>query len=267
MTEHHPPPLLLHCDDRGEAGIVATVTIDNAARANCVGSALLEAFAAVFADLAAEPRLRCVILTGAGTRSFVGGADLRELASLDRTTAKPFIRRVHYACRAMRDLPVPVIARINGACLGAGLEMAAACDLRIAADHAIFGMPEVKVGLPSVVEAALLPQLVGWGRTRHLVLLGDNIDAATAERWGLVERVVPATGLDAAVEEWVASILQNGPQSMRLQKLLVRRWETMPPEEAIEEGVRAFGQAFETDEPNRMAGATLARIAGRKKES
>ena len=95
---------------------------------------------------------------------------------------------------------MPVIARVNGYALGAGLEVAAACDLRIASSNAVFGMPEVKVGIPSVVEAALLPGLIGWGRTRELLLFGENIDAATALAWGLVEQVVAPAELDAAVE-------------------------------------------------------------------
>ena len=95
---------------------------------------------------------------------------------------------------------MPVIARVNGYALGAGLEIAAACDLRIASSNAVFGMPEVKVGIPSVVEAALLPGLIGWGRTRELLLWGENIDAATALAWGLVEHVVAPGELNAAVE-------------------------------------------------------------------
>jgi len=101
----------------------------------------------------------------------------------------------------LRELPVPVIARVNGYALGAGLEVAAACDLRIASSNAVFGMPEVKVGIPSVVEAALLPGLIGWGRTRELLLFGENIDAATALAWGLVEQVVSQSELDAAVKQ------------------------------------------------------------------
>ena len=95
-------------------------------------------------------------------------------------TARAFLTQIHTMCQVLRDLPVPVIARVNGFCLGAGLEVMAACDMHVASDNAVFGMPEVKIGLPSVVEAALLPQLIGWGRTKVLLYTGDNIDAATA---------------------------------------------------------------------------------------
>src|SRR5690606_4231942 len=150
---------------------------------------------------------------------------------------------VHGMSRALRDLPVPTIARVNGICLGAGLEVMAACDMRVAAENAVFGMPEVKIGLPSVVEAALLPQLIGWGRTKVLLYTGENIDAAEALSWGLVERVVPAEGLDAAVEEWVTSIAGAGPRAIRLQKALMRQWEAMPVNDAIQAGVLSIASA------------------------
>jgi enoyl-CoA hydratase len=168
-------------------------------------------------------------------------------------------------CKVVRDLPVPVIARVNGFCLGAGLELMAACDLHIASDNAVFGMPEVKIGLPSVVEAALLPQLIGWGRTKLLVYTGDNVDARTALDWGLVEKVVPAAELDAALGVWVNSIVESGPKAIRLQKELVREWEAMPVNEAIEAGIRSIQRAYQTDEPTRMVGAAIARLKARRR--
>ena len=117
------------------------------------------------------------------------------MATLDaRERARASSRWCTAPATACASLPVPVIARINGYALGAGLEVAAACDLRVASSNAVFGMPEVKVGIPSVVEAALLPGLIGWGRTRELLLFGENIDAATALAWGLVEQVVAPDG-------------------------------------------------------------------------
>src|SRR6201996_5490932 len=147
------------------------------------------------------------------------------MGTLDPLKARDFLTTIHQACKVLRDLPVPVIARVNGFCLGAGLEVMAACDMHIASDNAVFGMPEVKVGLPSVVEAALLPQLIGWGRTKLLLYTGDNIDAETALTWGLVEKVVPAAELDAALDKWVTSIVESGPKAIRLQKELIREWE------------------------------------------
>jgi enoyl-CoA hydratase/carnithine racemase len=196
--------------------------------------------------------LRAVVISGAGERAWIGGANILEMAELDAQSAREFITLLHHACRALRDCPVPVIAAIRGYALGAGLELAAACDLRVAADHARFGMPEVRVGIPSVVEAALLPGLIGWGRTRELLLFGENIDAATALSWGLVEQVVSPSDLDAAIEARLAVLLANGPEAVRLQKALIRRWEDLNLSQAVSAGIESFTQAYATDEPTRM---------------
>ena len=155
---------------RAEGGRIARLTIDNAAKRNSLNSALMVEIAAKMAELAADPDLRLAILTGAGTAAFVGGADIAEIAALDHAGARRFITLVHRCCAAFRHLPVPVIARIDGFALGAGLELAAACDLRVAGENSAFGMPEVAIGIPSVVEAALLPRLIGAGRARRLLL-------------------------------------------------------------------------------------------------
>jgi enoyl-CoA hydratase/carnithine racemase len=181
------------------------------------------------------------------------------MAALDRDTAREFITLVHRTCDALRKLPVPVIARIDGYALGAGLEVAVSCDLRIASTRAKFGMPETKVGIPSVVEAALIPSLIGYGRARELLMLGEIVDAETALRWGLVERVVAPHALDAEVEKVVAALLAAGAQAIRRQKALMQAWEKLPPDAAIQAGIDAFARAYETDEPKRMLSAFMKR--------
>lgn len=195
------------------------------------------------------------MLRSAGDAAFSAGADVTELASLTAASARPFITRIHDACAALRALPVPVIARIQGHALGAGLELAAACDLRLAAETARFGMPEVQLGIPSVVEAALLPSLIGWGRTRWLLFTGQTIDASYALAWGLIEHAAAAAKLDELVEQTLASVLSAGPEAIRLQKALIREWETLPLDAAIARGIDRFTQAWETDEPSRMIAA------------
>src|ERR1700733_10545279 len=199
-------------------GGVATVSINNATRLNCLGHAQIIAFIDAVAALADDPDLRVLIVTGEGDRAFMGGANLHELGTLNPARARDFLTLIHRMCKVLRDLPVPVIARVNGFCLGAGLEVMAACDLHIASDNAVFGMPEVKIGLPSVGEAALVPQLIGWGRTKLLLYTGDNIDARTALEWGLVEKVVPPADLNTALAQWIHSIVESGPRAIRLQK-------------------------------------------------
>src|SRR5580692_820367 len=145
--------ILLAIDSRG----VARLTVDNQRKLNVVGSALLDDFTRQVEKIGADDTLRAVVVTGAGSKAFIGGADIGEMARLDEKSARAYITRLHRACQALRNLPFPAIARISGYALGAGLEIAAACDLRIASTTARFGMPEVKVGIPSVIEAALLP--------------------------------------------------------------------------------------------------------------
>jgi enoyl-CoA hydratase len=110
-------------------------------------------------------------------------------------------------------------------------------------------MPEVKLGIPSVVEAALLPMLIGWGRTRQILLLGEIFPAAKAEEWGFIERSVPAGELDSAVDEWLGMLLAAGPRAVRLQKALIRCWEDLPIRAAVDAGAGAFVEAWRTDEP------------------
>jgi enoyl-CoA hydratase/carnithine racemase len=206
-----------------------------------------------------RPAVRAVILAGQGERSFIGGADLNELGALCADSGRLFITRLHQACVAIRNCPVPVIARIQGHCLGAGLEIAASCDLRAAAESAEFGMPEVHVGLPSVIEAALLPGMIGWGRTREMLLTGRRYAAGEAVAIGLVEKVVPATGLDAAIDAWLADICRATPEAVRSQKALMNAWQRVSLEESILAGIDALSNAYKTGEPQAAIAAFFER--------
>jgi enoyl-CoA hydratase len=249
--------------DERPQGRVATVTIDNARRLNAMNGALMSALAETMEKLAGDEALRAVVLAGAGPKAFTAGADINEMAGIDNAVqARAFISRLHRCCDAIRDLPVPVIARIHGYCFGGGLEIAAACDVRIASDTATFGMQEVKIGIPSVIEAALFPPLIGWGRTREILYLGETFTAAQALDWKLVEHVVPAASLDQAVEDWIGKLLTSAPRAVRLQKQLIRRWEDLPLSEAIAAGIDAFAAAYETDEPMTTMRAFLAAKRG-----
>ena len=256
--------VLVWREERPEGGHLARLVIDNAGKLNSLNRALMGEIVETVEGLAADPRLRLLVLTGAGERAFVGGADIGEIAALDRDNARSFISAVHRCCDAFRHLPVPVIARIDGYALGAGLELACACDLRVASERSLFGMPEVRIGIPSVVEAALLPKLIGQGRARRLLLTGETIGAAEALGWGLVDLVVPSAALDEAVEKLARSILAAGPNAIRLQKSLILEWEELPTSAAIERGIDCFVTAFDTDEPMRMAGAMLAKLRTRR---
>ncbi len=246
--------------EKRDAGVVAHVVFDNARRLNVLNPSALHDLTETFHALSAEEDLRVVVFSGAGGRAFIGGADINHMAGMRSSEdGRAFITMVHKLCQSIRDCPVPVICRMEGYTLGAGLEVAAACDLRIATDTAHFGMPEVKVGIPSVVEAALLPRLIGWGRTSWMLLTGENIDARTAEAWGMVEEVVEAAKIEAAVERCVHSIVDATPLAVRAQKRLMRRWERLPLDEAVQAGIDAFAQSVTEGEHIERMGAFVNR--------
>jgi enoyl-CoA hydratase len=242
-------------DDR----FVATVTVNNPEQRNALGNAGKRELAEAIERAGATAGLRVMILTGAGEKSFIGGANLKEMPGFVRHDAMEGPALTHRVCEAVRRAPVPVIARINGWCLGAGLEIAASCDMRAAAETARFGMPEVLFGLPSGMEACLLPQLIGWGKTRELVFTGRHIDCSEAMQCHLVERMAPAAELDVAVEEWVAAILKAGPNAVRAQKELIRDWERMSISDAVQQGIRAVAAAHGSGEAKQLMNAFINR--------
>jgi enoyl-CoA hydratase len=248
-----------HCGvDRDPRGVVK-LTICNAGSLNILGTTVINGVREGLQALAAERQIRVLVIAGQSERSMIGGADIREMATLDQLSAEKFISGFGDLCEAVREFPAPVIARMPGWCLGGGLEFAAACDFRIAAHDAKFGMPEVKVGIPSVIHAALLPRLIGWGRARWLIMTAANIDAPTALSWGLVDAVAPEGGLDAAVEQTIAALLECAPEALRAQKALLRQWEELPLKESVNLSIGVFGRSFLTGEPQRLMQGFLDR--------
>ncbi len=269
MREQHHQQIKGSSNDNGTANCrietrqngaeVAWITLEHSGKMNAIGSAMIAELLDIFADLKARDALRAVVITGGGDKAFVGGAFLPELNGLTPQTGREFITRLHVACQAVRDCPVPVIARMRGYCLGAGVELAAACDFRVADRSVIFGMPEVKVGLPSVIEAALLPMLIGWGKTREMLLTAANYNADEGRDMGFLETLVDIGALDQAVEEKIAHIVVAGPLAVRAQKQLINAWESMTPAEGIALGIDYLAAAYETDEPQRMIAPLLTR--------
>jgi len=243
--------------DARSAGEVAMITMLHPGKMNAMGSAMLADLMQIFADLENRENLRVVVLTGAGDKTFVGGAFVPELHALNSETGKAFITRLHLMHKAVRDCPVPVIARLRGYCIGAGTELATSCDFRVADKSVIFGMPEVKVGMPSVIEAALLPMLVGWGKAREMMMTGGNYSAEEGQTMGFLDTVVEAGELDDMIETRINQILAAGPLAVRAQKSLMRAWEEMTPAEGIALGIDYMGKAYETDEPQRMMAPLL----------
>jgi enoyl-CoA hydratase len=242
-----------------DRGAVYTVTIDNQKKLNTLNSDILAALKSSFEDLKTKEDLAVVILTGAGEKSFIGGANIYEMATLNPDTARTFITNLHHVCSAIRDIPAPVIARINGLCLGAGMEIAAICDLVVAIDSAEFAMPEVRVGIPSVIEAAVLPQILGASLARDLVMTARPMFAKEAHRAGLVHRLATPENLDEVTQTVVDDLLAGGRNALRLQKALCNAWENLPTDKAIQLGIDHFSDAYTGPEPQEMMHAFINR--------
>ena len=248
-----------HCTAGIDEHGVGRLKIVGAGSMNVLGTPVIDDLRAALAALQPAGGLRTLVLRGDGDKAFVGGADIKEMARLTQGSAETFITNLHDLCEQVRQFPVPVIARIPGWCLGAGLELAMACDIRIAADDSKYAMPEVRVGIPSVIHAALMPRLLGSTRAGWLVLTGETIDASTALNWSLVNSMVPLVQLDEEISKVVNVLLACGDQALRTQKALLRSWEELPLSQALHQSIAAFGRSFTTGEPQQYMQAFLNR--------
>ncbi len=244
---------------------VGTLSMRNAGSLNILGTPVVAALSAALDEIAARTDIRVLILRGEGDKAFVAGADIKEMADFDESRAEAFIDALRQLCDRVRLLPIPVIARMPGYCLGGGLEFALACDLRIADDAAKFGMPEVQVGIPSIIHAALLPRLIGKARATWMLLTGEVVDATQALSYGLVDRVVPLADLDAETIRVANSLAGLGTQVLAQQKRLLREWEDEPLDTSIRNGVKEFAAAFNTGEPQKYMGEFVRAKLARKR--
>ena len=211
---------------------IATLELDGRTDLNLLGPDVFRELKERIEDCGQDESLRAIILRGAGDRAFSAGVDLHEMKDLEPLSAEKFIRSLHAAARGVLDCPLPVVAAIHGPCLGGAFELALACDIRIAAEDASFGLPEVRVGLPSVIEASLLPPTVGLGRARRMLLTGETVDAEEALGMGLVDKVVPKAELEAVALETAESSWEWAATSWPRRSRSCRRgwrWDRRPP--------------------------------------
>jgi enoyl-CoA hydratase len=247
---------------------VAFVTVNRPARLNALDATTVEELDAVFAELAEDASVRGVVLTGAGEKAFVAGADIEALARLDAEGGRALSERGQRVFDRIEWLGKPVVAAVNGFALGGGCELALACHLRVASEQAALGTPEVKLGLICGYGGTQrLPRLVGRGRALELLLTGDRVDAAEALRIGLVNKVVPRERLLEEAEALVRRIAANGPLAVRATLEAVNGGLDRPLAEAQEGESALFGDVVASQDAREGTRAFLekrpARFAGR----
>ncbi len=247
---------------------VATLTVNRPEKLNALNDQVVDQLHRAAAQLAGDPAVKGVVLTGAGPKAFIAGADIGELAKQGVLQGRDRSLAGQRMLAAFEHMGKPVLAAVNGYALGGGCELAMACHLRIASENAKFGQPEVKLGItPGYGGTQRLPRLVGKGNALHLILTGEQIDAREALRIGLVTKVVPAAQLLDEADKLMRVILANGPVAVKLAIEAVHRGLEMTLEEGLALEADAFGLVAATDDMKEGLTAFLekraARFAGR----
>jgi enoyl-CoA hydratase len=251
--------LLLETD-----GAIATVTINRPEVRNALNGKTLDELRRVVLSLRRDESVRCVIITGAGEKSFIAGADINELSVQTPVSGRDHAMRGQHIFDLIENLGKPVIAAINGFALGGGCELAMACTIRIAADSARLGQPEINLGIiPGYAGSQRLSRLIGRGRAMELLLTGDHVTAAEAHRLGLVNRVVPASELMTEVRTLAASLAAKAPVAVRYIMDAVNKGLEMPFADAQVFEATLFGLVSSTED---MREGTRAFLEKRKAE-
>lgn len=243
-----------------QADGVATITINRADKLNALNDALFAELAEVVSQLESDRTIKGVILTGAGPKAFAAGADISELSSQTPLDAKARALRGQRVMGRLERLGKPVIAAVNGFCLGGGCELAMACHIRLASDNARFGQPEVNLGIgPGYGGTVRLPRIVGRGRALELLLSARVIDAAEALQIGLVNRVVPQADLLTEADKLLRTILSKGPLAVKLVLESVYAGGDMPEAEHLLLEANHFGLLASTADMREGMAAFLAK--------
>lgn len=231
------------------SGHVARVTINRPDSLNAVDSATHARLAEVWDEVERKPEIRCAVLTGAGTRAFCAGADLKEETGLSGMQYWKRISTSGFSGIALRRMSTPVIARVNGLALGGGLEMVLGCDIVIAADTARFGLPEAKVGrVPLDGGMVLLPRLMPRNIAMGMMMTGRLLEASEMERHGLLNAVVSPEQLDEETDRWVAELLKCAPLSLQAIKAVARQTAHLPLQDAFQYPTRELEAALNSSD-------------------
>lgn len=241
----------------------ATVTLDRPAVLNAIDGRMLEELRECLRKISEDPKVRVVVLDSASPRAFSSGIDVAYVKDMRPFDARRMGRLLHETFWAFRTFPKLVVASIDGLCLGAGLELAVSCDILIASDRSEFGLPNINVGIPAIVEAAILPQAVGIFGAKELAFTGDNWPARKALARGLVHRVVPRKRLKAEVDAWVQKLASKSPRALELQKEIIHHWMTSDIESAIDFSINTVVLSWLTKDQKEGMGAFLEKRRAR----
>jgi enoyl-CoA hydratase len=228
------------------------VSLQRPEKRNALTRASIEQLTRELQRLAVDDAVRGIVLAGEGP-SFCAGVDLNEFTQGTPDSGRLLIGALQRLCAVVRRHPKPIACAIQGHCLGGALELAACCDLRVCAPDAQLGMPEVLLGLPSVIDAVMLGHLVGIGRARELLLTGDAISGETAYNWGLANRLAPAAEVVAEASQLLRRITRHAPEVIATQKRLHQQWLELAYEAAVEDSVESLVDAFRAGRPQRLA--------------
>ncbi len=229
-------------------GAVGTITISREKALNALNSQVLEELDATL-DAVDLSEIRCLILTGAGQKSFVAGADIGEMSTLTKAEGEAFGKKGNDVFRKLETFPIPVIAAINGFALGGGCEIAMSCDIRICSDNAVFGQPEVGLGItPGFGGTQRLARLVGPGMAKQMIYSARNIKADEAFRIGLVNAIYTQEELMGVAEKLAATIAKNAPIAVRNCKKAINDGLEVDMDQAIVIEEKLFGDCFETED-------------------
>lgn len=254
-------------------GNVARLELANPKKLNIASSDTLAELTSALQSLKNDPKLRVMILTGQSgnkyTPSFCGGANINEMHSISSPEqARTFITKIYEVCESLRALPAVTIAAIDGLCLGAGMEMVAACDFRLATKRSLFAMPEVEIGIPSVVHARSLANIVGWQEARKLLYYATKFDGEAARNIGFVDDIIERPeDLDGMVQRHIDTLSAHGLKAMHTQKKLFNAWEDCSYSEGLLKSIDSFAEAYEDGgvEPRALMGKWIEKQKQRKR--
>ncbi len=244
---------------------VLRITLNRPKVLNAITGEMLHEIRAALGAAATDRRVRAILIDSASPRAFCAGIDVAYVKDLDGFGTREVGRELHRTFLALRTTEKPIVAAIDGLCLGAGLELAVSCDFMIATERSRFGLPNIHRGIPAIVEAAILPLAIGIQGAREMAYLGEFWDAAKAERRGLLQSVVPAGRLAAEAKALCAKLAEKSPRALATQKEIIHKWMTTDLESAIDFSINTVVLNWLTRDQKEGMGAFLAKRRARFK--